>query len=66
MLASLEDVRLENRRLLEKEKQLQASLDLTEEQLRTLQTENSSLLSHLKGYVYPPFPSLPLPPLVGG
>ena len=46
--ASLEDARQENRRLAEKERQLQASLDQSEEQLRALQTENSSLLSKLQ------------------
>jgi hypothetical protein len=48
VLASLEDMRLENRRLLEKERQLEANLDQSEEQLRALQTENSSLLSQLQ------------------
>jgi hypothetical protein len=47
-LASLEDMRLENRRLLEKERQLEANFDQSEEQLRALQTENSSLLSRLQ------------------
>lgn len=52
MLASLEDMRQENRRLVEKEKQLQANLDQSEEQLRALQTENSSLLSQLQRSVH--------------
>ena len=51
MLASLEDMRLENRRLLEKERQLEANFDQSEEQLRALQTENSSLLSQLQRLV---------------
>ena len=40
----LEDARQENRRLAEKERQLQ---NHSEEQLRALQSENSSLLSQL-------------------
>ena len=45
VLASLGEMQVENQQLLEKVKQLEDNLEQTEEQLRTLQTENSSLLS---------------------
>ena len=51
VLASLEDLRVENRRLAERERQLQASLDQSEDQLRSLQTEKSALLSQLNKLV---------------
>ena len=47
MLTSLQDVRLDNRRLAERERQLQVSLDVSEEQLRALQAKNSSLQKEL-------------------
>lgn len=54
LLTSLQDVRLDNRRLAERERQLQASLDVSEEQLRGLQTENTSLQQQLHRFASPP------------
>ena len=51
VLASLGEMQVENRRLLEKEKQLEDNLEQTEEQLRALQTENLSLMTQLQGSV---------------
>ena len=48
LLASLEDVRLDNRRLAERERQLQAGLEVSEEQLRGMQAENTALQSQLR------------------
>lgn len=47
LLGSLQDLRQENRRLTEKERKLQASLDLSEEQLRAMQSENTLLSQQL-------------------
>ena len=48
LLASMEDVRLDNRRLAERERQLQAGLEVSEEQLRAMQAENTTLQGQLR------------------